>query len=108
VFLSGYHAQTLADLPESVPVMSASYESKSPCGHFYLTRESANEAAQTIRRIFGRPARTHMLAMDGRIHLGPQRPTAAGNGRGLMPIVRIERYVDANGTTGYRDATGSR
>ncbi len=72
VLVSGYHTQTVFGLSQEVPVLNVSYESKSPCGYFYLTRENASQADASLRKILGRSAQRYVLAMDGRVDLGPE------------------------------------
>jgi len=73
VFLSGYYAQTISNLPKDIPVLNATYDSKSPCGYFYLTRENVNEVDRFLNKIFERSAQTYWLARSGQIDLGGTR-----------------------------------
>jgi hypothetical protein len=102
VFVSGYHLQTVSDLRREIPLLNASYESKSPCGYFYLTRDNAGQADSVIRKIFGRPAEAYTLAMNGRANLGTAPSGASSPGSGK---VKIERYTDENGRIGYRESS---
>jgi len=86
-------------IPKNIPILNATFESKSPCGYFYMKRENANEADAVINRIFGRSAKIYLLAMNGQIDLG-----SAGSGTSIFPssTAKIERYIDENGRVGYR------
>lgn len=99
VLVSGYHTQTVLGVPRDVPVLNVSYESKSPCGFFYMTREAVGQVDVSLQKILGRPARRYVLAMDGRIDLGPEMSA-------VLPSVqsnsKIERHVDKNGRIEYR------
>lgn len=105
VLVSGYHTQMVFGLPQEVPVLNVSYESKSPCGYFYLTRENAIQADSSLRKILGRSAQRYVLAMDGRVDLGPE---LSGSSPPVQSNSRIERHVDKNGRIEYRQvADGS-
>ncbi len=99
VLVSGYHTQMVVGLPQEVPVLNVSYESKSPCGYFYLTRENASQADASLRKILGRSAQRYVLAMDGRIELGPE---ISGSSLSVPSNSKIERHVDKNGRIEYR------
>ena len=99
IFVSGYHTQTIFGLPRDVPVLNVSYESKSPCGYFYLTRENANQADASLRKILGRSAQRYVLAADGQIDLGPEM---SGSSISIQSNSKIERHVDKNGRIEYR------
>lgn len=99
VLVSGYHTQMVFGLPQEVPVLNVSYESKSPCGYFYLTRENASQVDASLRKILGRSAQRYVLAMDGRVELGPEM---SGSSSSVQSNSKIERHVDKNGRIEYR------
>lgn len=103
VLVSGYHAQIVPGLPQEVPVLNISYESKSPCGYFYLTRENAVEADASLQKILGRSAQRYMLAMDGRIDLGAAISVSSPS---VQSNSKIERHIDQNGRVEYRQVVG--
>jgi hypothetical protein len=41
VFATGYHRQVVAGLPGGMPVITSSYETKSPCGYNYIGSEAS-------------------------------------------------------------------
>lgn len=99
IVVSGYHTQTISGLRRNVPVLNVSYESKSPCGYFYLTRENATEADANLRKILGRSAQRYALAMDGRIDLVQGMSDSPLS---IQSNSKIERHVDKNGRIEYR------
>lgn len=99
VLISGYHTQMVFGLQQEVPVLNVSHESKSPCGYFYLTRENASQADASLRKILGRSAQRYVLAMDGRVDLGPEM---SGSSPSVQSNSKIERHVDKNGRIEYR------
>ncbi len=99
ILVSGYHTQTVLGVPRDVPVLNVSYESKSPCGYFYMTREAAGQVDASLRQVLGRPARRYVLAMDGRIDLGPEMAPGSPS---VPSNSKIERHVDKNGRIEYR------
>jgi uncharacterized membrane protein len=101
ILVSGYHEQTIMNLSQSIPVLNATHDSKSPCGYFYLKRDNLNQTDAFMNRIFGRSAQIYMQAMNGRIDFG-----GSGSGTSTSPPsnAKIERYVDENGHVGYRQA----
>ena len=77
VIISGHHAQTLIDIPPSVPVLNISHDNRSPCGYFYLTGSDKGSVAnvdEQLRKIMGRGAERYVLAQDGRLQFVNNRP----------------------------------
>jgi len=103
VLVSGYHSQMILGLSQDVPVLNVSYESKSPCGYFYLSRENPSQADASLRKILGRSAQRYVLAMDGRIDLGPETSSSSPS---VQSNSKIERHVDKNGRIEYRQVVG--
>lgn len=108
VLVSGYHTQSIVEMPPNTPALSISYDSKSPCGYFYVSRDSASRAAVTIRRILGRAAESYSLASDGKIDIGwsPTARSASATPQGQtppQPSTTIERRIDQNGRVIYSE-----
>jgi hypothetical protein len=73
VYTTGYHRQVVAGLPKSVPVLTATYDNKSPCGYNTLSNPSASGLAwlnPTSRKVFGKPVdRVYAKADNGFIDI---------------------------------------
>ncbi len=70
VFVSGYHRQKLEGLDADIPVLNSSYEDRTPCGYFYLTKESIRSADEKLRHIVGNSAESYHLASNGQVVIG--------------------------------------
>lgn len=72
VFVSGYHRQKVTGLDANVPVLNSSYEDRTPCGFFYLTRENVRSADEVLRNVLGKSAESYYLATQGQVLFGGQ------------------------------------
>ena len=71
VFATGYHRQVVAGLPRNVPVITSSYDEKSPCGYNYLSSEqSVGWLNPRARSVFGMQAiRLYNKPIEGRLDI---------------------------------------
>lgn len=71
VFVSGYHKQVVAGLPESIPLIISSYANKGPCGYFYIGKEDNTSLNPLSRKLFGKAVELVFLGdKSGRIVAG--------------------------------------
>lgn len=69
VYTTGYHRQVVAGLPKGTPILTATYDNKSPCGYHTLSNPSASGLAwlnPTSRKVFGKSVeRVYTKAENG-------------------------------------------
>jgi hypothetical protein len=70
VLISGYHQQEVAGIDNEVPVLNTSYDNKSTCGYFYISRKDPYKADSVIRKLFGQSAHTYYIASGGKLDIG--------------------------------------
>lgn len=104
VLVSGYHRQTIAGLPVSVPRLNSSYDNKGACGYFYLSENSLDRINPMARRLFGQAVTRAFIANNGFVAVG----TATGAGMVTDASQPPEQFRDRSaplaGQAGLRDA----
>ncbi len=93
VFVSGYHRQAIAGLPQGVPVLNSSYENKSPCGYFYLEKNNARKSKVMMQKFFEKSAKTYSLAANGHIDFG--QPTASNEIFMQSTVTTVKSYKNS-------------
>ena len=81
VVVSGHHAQRVAGLPKSVPVLISSKENGAPCGGFYIDSNKKTIAPKVItisKRLFGREIDNMYGIISGQAVVGEILPADAG------------------------------
>ncbi len=74
VLAGGYHRQAVAGINKTTPLLVTTYEDKSKCGYFYISRKELKDLNPLSRRFFGRPVDTVYLAKNGKIAIGGPLP----------------------------------
>lgn len=69
VIVSGYHAQKVAGLPATIPVLNSTYDNHSPCGFFYFS-EGPQQLDALAQRVLGRKVDQVYLSAKGTVVVG--------------------------------------
>jgi len=71
VLVSGYESQKVIGLDPKIPLLTATYEEKSPCGYFYIgDGRILDQADKTLNAILGKSPQLYYQAADGQIVFG--------------------------------------
>ena len=104
VLVSGYHRQTIAGLPASVPRLNSSYDNKGPCGYFYLSESRLDQINPIARRLFGQPVARAFIANNGFVTVGTATGTGMMTDASQPPSQFRDRSAPLAGEAGLRDA----
>lgn len=104
VLVSGYHRQTIAGLPASMPRLNSSYENKGACGYFYLSESRLDQVNPIARRLFGQPVARAFIANNGLVTVGTANGTGMVTDASQPPDQFRNRSVPLAGEAGLRDA----
>ena len=105
IVLSGYHHQVAAGVPKDVPVMTATYDNKNPCGYFYSSSEGNEKINPLARRLFGRPVALFYPVKDGRVTIGDPVADMTGllTARDNPPEQHFDQTAPLAGMAGLED-----
>jgi len=70
VLVSGYHRQTVAGLPRSVPLLVSTYDNKGPCGYFYVAADQIGRLNPIAVTAFGKQVDMVYPARNGAVLIG--------------------------------------
>ena len=104
VLVSGYHRQTIAGLPASVPRLNSSYDNNGACGYFYLTDNRLDRINPIARRLFGQPATRAFIANNGFVTVGEATGAELLTDASQSPEQFRDRSAPLAGEAGLRDA----
>ncbi|MEG1678886.1 MAG: hypothetical protein RR326_02220, partial [Stenotrophomonas sp.] len=104
VLVSGYHRQTIAGLPASVPRLNSSYDNKGACGYFYLSESKLDQINPIARRLFGQPVARAFIANNGFVTVGTATGTGMMTDASQSPDQFRDRSAPLAGEAGLRDA----
>lgn len=83
VWLSGYHAQQITDLPAGTPLLNASYEQGSKCPYFYVGADDRSRVLDALVQVLGQTPASYVVASEGRATIeGPGNP-------GYSPVLEV-------------------
>ncbi|MCW7540456.1 hypothetical protein OOT46_21755 [Aquabacterium sp. A7-Y] len=108
VFATGYHRQVVAGLPKGTPVITSSYEEKSPCGYNYIGSEQGLAWVNPkARSVFGtEAARVYNQAPGGLLDIveSTRSKTAYVTSPDTPPQSFRDTAAPKAGTAGLEDA----
>ncbi|WP_157758135.1 hypothetical protein [Cystobacter fuscus] len=94
VLASGFHRQVVTGLDATTPVAIHTYDNKSPCGFFTMSRDNHEELNPIALRFFGREVDRVHPAYKGVVTMGgPHSTSSPWMSRGDAPV---EAYIDTS------------
>ncbi len=110
VFATGYHRQAVAGLPKGVPVITSSFQDKSPCGYNYIGSDNGLAWVNPkARAVFGTEAiRVYNKAPNGLLDIveSKRAKTEYVTSPATTPESFRDRTAPLAGSAGLEDAVG--